>query len=345
VLALLACPNGFAAAPGPTVALLTFASFTNFTRTTNAAETVLTSPALDPGLTWDELIVSWNAMTNVTLTVEARAQSDSEPARWFNLGRWSGDPNLGLRTSVNGQRDDIGHVETDTLSLVKPARKAVVRVTLRGPESGLKYLAVCFANAHAVAASRVADKAAWGRMVDVPVRSQADYPEGVDKWCSPTSTTMLLAFWARDLKRPELDFDVRVTAAGVFDPGWAGTGNWVFNTAFAGAQTGIRACVARFEDVSQLEAWTQNGIPVAVSVSYGLLKGGAKPLPGDGHIVVVCGFTIEGEVVANDPGVRQERVRRTFPRADFVRAWERSHRTAYLVWPEVQNVPRPVGGR
>jgi hypothetical protein len=229
--------------------------------------------------------------------------------------------------------------------LVKPARKAVVRVTLRGPESGLKYLAVCFANAHAVAASRVAEKAAWGRMVDVPVRSQADYPEGVDKWCSPTSTTMLLAFWARELKRPELDLDVRVTAAGVFDPGWAGTGNWVFNTAFAGAQTGIRACVARFEDVSQLEAWTQGGIPVAVSVSYGLLKGGSQPLPGDGHIVVVCGFTAEGEVVVNDPGVRQERVRRTFPRADFVRAWERSHRTAYLVWPEVQNVPWPVGGR
>jgi Peptidase_C39 like family len=330
------------AAPEPATALLTFARFTNFTCTANAPETVLTSPELDAGFAWNELIVSWNCTTNVALTAEARAIAEPGPTRWFNMGRWSANPVGGLRTSVNDQRDNFGRVETDTLVLAKPARKAQVRITLRGGADGLKFLAASFANTHTATEERRSDQSAWGRTLEVPVRSQADYPEGVTKWCSPTSTTMLLAYWARELRRPELEFDVRATVAGVFDPGWDGTGNWAFNMAFAGAQPELRACVARLTDVTELEAWTARGFPAAVSVSYAMLKGGPRPESGDGHLVVVCGFTAEGDVVVNDPGVRRERVRRVFPRADFVRAWERSHRTVYLVWPEGRAAPHPV---
>lgn len=329
----------------PTTALLTFSSFTNFTRTTENGATVLLSPELDAGLAWDELIVSWNATTNLTLVVEARGFTASGPIRWFTLGRWSGGPSQGDRTSVNRQRDDTARVDTDTLIVTKPSSRAQVRVTLRGPESGLKFLALSLADAHTRREPKPPHKSAWGQIAEVPVRSQADYPEGVTKWCSPTSTSMLLAYWAGQLQQSTLDLDVPTTAAGVFDQAWHGTGNWPFNMAFAGAQPGIRACVARLEDVADLEAWTLRGIPVAVSVSYAMLKGAPQAVPDDGHLVVVRGFTAGGDVAVNDPGVRRERGQRVFPRADFARAWLYSQRTAYLVWPETRPVPWPVGLR
>ena len=228
---------------------------------------------------------------------------------------------------------------TDTLVLVRPARRAQVRLTIRGPVEGLKFLACSFTDTRAVAVPDAPDRAAWGRTNDVPIRSQAEYPEGVKSWCSPASTSMLLAFWARELVRPELDADVREVAAGAHDPGWPGTGNWPFNMAFAGARPGLRACVARFDGLSGLEAWTKRGLPVAISVSYAMLKGAPRTEPGDGHLVVVCGFTPDGDVVVADPGVRRERVRRVFPRSDVARAWATSRRTVYLIWPEDRSVP------
>ena len=323
-------------------ALIAFARFDGFSRTVAGQETVLVSPELDAGFAWDQLIVSWNVATNVALAIEARGFLEGRPTRWYGLGRWSSDPSEAPRTSPDNQRDADGSVATDTLVLMSPARGAQVRLTVRGPGAGLKFLALSFTGTHAVAVPDVPDRAAWGRTNDVPIRSQTEYPEGVQSWCSPASTSMLLAFWARELGRPDLDIDVRRVAAGVHDPGWPGTGNWPFNMAFAGARPGLRACVARFDGLSGLEAWTKRGLPVAISVSYAMLKGAPRPEPGDGHLVVVCGFTPDGDAVIADPGVRRDRVRRVFPRSDVARAWATSRRTAYLTWPEDRSVPLDV---
>lgn len=287
---------------------------------------------------WNELIVSWNAATNVSLTLEARGWFGQRPTRWYPLGEWSAH---GPRTSAPANRDDDGEVQTDVLVLQQPADAAEVRVRLRGERAALQLVTLAFCNSRLTPPPRPPHTAAWGRLLDVPVRSQADFPEGVTKWCSPTSTSMLLEFWARQLRRPDLDLTVPATAAAVFDPGWGGTGNWPFNTAFAGAQPGLRACVSRANDLADLEQWLAAGLPAAASVSYTLLKGGAKAEAGDGHIVVVRGFSKEGDVAINDPGVRRSRGQRVIPRADFVRAWDYSKRTCYLVWPEAQ--PTPAG--
>ena len=332
----------FRVAADRATSLLAFARFDGFTRSVAGPETILVSPELDAGLAWDEMIVSWNVATNLTLAIEARGFLEGRPTRWYGLGLWSADPSKAPRTSPDRQRDADGSVATDTLVLTRPARRAQVRLTVRGPDAGLKFLACSFTDTRAVAAPDVPDRAAWARTNDVPIRSQAEYPEGVQSWCSPTSTSMLLAFWARELGRPELDADVREVAAGVHDPGWPGTGNWPFNMAFAGARPGLRACVARFDGLSGLEAWTRRGVPVAISVSYAMLKGAPRTEPGDGHLVVVCGFTPDGDVVVADPGVRRERVRRVFPRGDVARAWAASHRTVYLAWPEDRSVPIDV---
>jgi hypothetical protein len=321
--------------------LLTLTNFTEFTRTSGATsgEVTLTSPELAAGFAWNELIVSWNASTNVALSIAARPLRGAETT-YYSLGDWTSHPGpLSPRTSQKGQRSADGEVQTDTLVLKQPAEKAQVRVLIRGPENGLKRLSVAFSGTNGSTSNVTPFRAAWGVELPVPVRSQADYPEGLDKWCSPTSTAMLLTFWGEEAGRPDWIHSVPETAQAVFDPGWEGTGNWPFNMAFAGSHPGLNAAVARFTGIPDLEQWIAAGLPAAASVSYVMLKGGTQPVAGDGHLVVVRGFTREGDIIVNDPGVRHEKVRRVFPRADFERGWDHSNRTVYLVWPDGHRLP------
>jgi hypothetical protein len=304
--------------------------------TNSAGEWLLTSRRIPVEARWDELVVSWNATTNASLTVEARGWIGERATRWYPLGEWSAH---GRRTSVKSLKDDDGEVKTDILVLKQPADAAELRLPLRGERASLKLVTLAFLNSRLPTTPRPPHLAAWGRLLDVPIRSQAEFPEGVDQWCSPTATSMLLEFWAQQLQRPHLNFTVPVTADAVFDPGWGGTGNWPFNTAFAGAQTGMLACVSRFNDLTDLEQWLAAGLPVATSVSYAMLKGQPKAVDADGHLVVVRGFTKDGDVAINDPGVRRTRVQKTIPRADFERAWAHSQRTCYLIWPAAYATP------
>ncbi|MEQ1935977.1 MAG: C39 family peptidase, partial [Fimbriimonadaceae bacterium] len=119
--------------------------------------------------------------------------------------------------------------------------------------------------------------------------------------------------------------------------GWDGTGNWAFNTAFAGSVPGIRAYVARLWNIEQLESWIAREIPVVCSVSYDLLKGKGQKGKSDGHLVVLVGFTAEGNPVFNDPG--RNAVRMTYNRQDFELAWRSSGNTCYMIYPKLYAPP------
>ena len=293
-----------------------------------------------------ELVVSWNPRVGTTnaLRIEAQVRRGADWGRTWRIADWSPTPGP-ARTSLDGQSDSTGRMDTDTLVLRISAEAARVRVVdLAGGATvpPVSRVALSFwrpGGPESVAAVPPEPVPT----VDVPVRSQAEFPEGVDRWCSPTSTSMLLGHWASVLARPAMDRGVREVAAGVDDPAWGGTGNWAFNAAFAGSVPGLQAAAARLSDASDLRALVAAGIPVAVSVSYAQLKGAERPAKGDGHLIVVCGFGA-GTVVVNDPGVRLSRVRREFPFRDFDRAWAASHRTAYLVGPEDRPLPPSPSG-
>jgi len=152
---------------------------------------------------------------------------------------------------------------------------------------------------------------------------------------------MVLAYWSGVLKRPELDADVPAVAAGVYDPNWPGTGNWPFNTAFAGRFDGMRACVVRLADVAELERLVAARVPPIVSVSYDALYA-RSPDKGNGHLVVCAEVTEQGNVVINDPWAdfaKGDKVRQVVPRENFVKAWRHSRQTAYVIRPENWPVP------
>lgn len=303
---------------------------------TGSGRQVVLGP-VETELAWDELVVSWNFRGDAEdgLTVEAQVSYSDLETKWYILGQWAHAPGKHPRESVKGQRDENGNVETDTLKMKRPGGAVRLRLTTTQPSARIDFLGLSFCDSRAALAPLPPNTNAWGRILAVEERSQADYPEGINEWCSPTATSMLLAYWADRLKRPELRYSVPETARAVHDPNWPGTGNWPFNTAFAGWHPRIRACVARFSDVSEMEDWIEAGLPLAFSVSYGLLQGKAER--GGGHLLVCIGFTENGDIVCNDPGRRQ--VRQIYKRENLVKAWAESENTVYLVYPEGAALP------
>ncbi len=321
-----------------------FTSFQNFQTETNSTGIVLISPPIDPAIEWNELIPSWN-YTNLNggLICEIRVRYGDRLTKWYCLGRWASNSEKYPRESVKHQKDDDGDVATDTLEMKQPAKAVQMRITLSGTGSstaGLEFLGLSFSNTKTAFDPLPPNTNAWGKSLTVKERSQANYPEGISSWCSPTSTSMLLSFWASQLNRPDLDHDVPEVALAVNDPNWPGTGNWPFNMAYAGEHHGIRAYVTRFRDVSELETWIEKEIPVAVSLSYNLLKGKAEG--GSGHLVVCIGFTEQGDPIFNDPGRKQ--VHQVYKRENLIKAWAESHNTVYLVYQVGAALPRNLYG-
>jgi hypothetical protein len=234
-------------------------------------------------------------------------------------------------------------MDTDTLILNQPATAVQIRVTLGGTNGGrprLKYLGLSFANTKTAPAVRLPNRAAWGKIVATPEHSQHGYPNEKG-WCSPTSLSMVLSRWAEVLDHPEMNLTVPEVAASVYDQGYAGTGNWAFNAAFAGSFRGMRSCVTRFDDLSEVEDWIAAGLPVIMSTRWDWLQPG-RPPDTDGHLVVCIGFAENGDVVINDPATRLDKgqsVRRIYKRENVIHAWTKSHNAVYLVYPETAKIP------
>ena len=290
---------------------------------------------------FDQLIVSWNIkdQSGQAYTIAVRVRHALGWSRFYELGQWSFGEWEPSRTSINHQRDEFGRVSTDTLVLKESVREFQIRIQCDAPsgwEESLAFVGVSLLNAKEPSLEDRPDQAAWGIELAVPQRCQLDYLSG-EVWCSPTSISMLLAHWANVLQRSDLLIPVPDLAAQVYDPGWGGTGNWPFNTAYAGSFPGIRAYVQRLGGISDLEKFISAGVPVAVSVAYSVLKGEPKRAS-DGHLIVCIGFTATGDIIVNDPA-RKPEVRWVYPRSDFFRAWSKSHNTAYLVHPEAISSP------
>ncbi len=327
-----------------------FIGFDNFSafRTSpgaRAGETVLTSPEIAARIHWNELIASWNAdMPRAAyLRVEVRALYPASLTKYYTMGLWSVDTNRYPRESVLDQKDPDGDVKTDTLILARPCNRLQIRLTFGGDDGEqpkLKFLGLDLADTAATPPTLPSNPAALGRTIPVPERTQMTYTNGA-ALCSPAAVSMVMAYWASQLHRPELDHDVPDIANAIYDPKWPGTGNWPFNTAYAGSFRGVRAYVTRLSDLSEVEDWIAAGIPVVISVSSYLTNDRTSG-PDNGHLIVCVGFTETGDVVTNDPGVsvrRNVRARRVYARQKVAKAWSKSKNTVYLIYPETTRIP------
>ncbi len=161
-------------------------------------------------------------------------------------------------------------------------------------------------------------------ILDVPARSQYQGAQEQRGWCSPASLAMIHAFHG-------IDQPVEQIARAVFDRAYNGTGNWAFNVAYSG-RLGFRGVVAHLCNLDHAARLIERNLPIAISYSWsdGELPG-APLARSDGHLVVLRGFTREGDCAINDPAAPNVRV--VYPRTAVERIWQRNEGVAYVVAP------------
>ncbi|MEC3979607.1 peptidase C39 family protein [Amycolatopsis sp. H20-H5] len=311
-----------------------------------------TSPSHRQGFDATQLIASWNAKTpaGTWLQVEAQGRTAAgAETTWYVLGRWaSGDADI-QRTSVDGQDDANASVDVDTLSTKTGVtlRSYKLRISLYR-EVGSR--ATPTVTALGAMTSQVPDRfdvaatkpgRATGIELKVPAYAQnlhkGQFPEyggGGENWCSPTSTEMVAEYWGKGPKPADLtwipkdyvDPSVAYAARYTFDYAYDGTGNWPFNTAYA-ASLGLKGHITRLHSLNELENYIARGIPVITSQSFLSSELDGAGYGTSGHIMVVVGFTKDGDVIANDPASSSnDRVRNVYKRAQFEKIWQRTKR-------------------
>lgn len=337
-------------------------------RTARYDRATWTAPVVWTGFLVDEIVPSWTGDTpeGGWLQVELRGWDEGTPSTdWYVLGRWAADDTAIHRTSVPGQTHDEAWATVDTMGALRSAITGwQARVTLfrRTDVTAGPVLRTVGAVASAEdvdppdpPAATAAAGAARGRVLDVPRYAQrlhgggeTRWGGGGDSWCSPTCVSMVLDFWGAG---PAPDRYAWVTppgprpvvvhaARGCYDHAYAGAGNWSFNTAYAGLY-GVDALVTRLRSLAEAEEFVAAGIPLVVSAAF---RAGEVPgLDYDtrGHLMVLVGFTADGDPVLNDPYASDDDgVRRTVDRDRFQAAWlGGSGGLAYVIRPA--SVPLP----
>lgn len=304
---------------------------------------------METGIPFDQVVVSWNAVTppNSYLTAYIRVRSGGYWSRRFTVCIWNSDNRPVKRTTIDPQEDDIAKMGSDTLFLKKQGDAFQVSAKLSTLDGrtypALKLLSVDIVNSKAPKDRLHARKSVWGK-VDLPVPeiSQLSVPRG-SVYCSATSTTMVLNYWAEKLSRPDLAVKLQTGVDHIYDYEWGGTGNWAFNTAYAGEFEGMKAYVTRLRGIPDVEKWVAKGVPVTISIDYNVIrerKGGRM-----GHLMVLKGFTEDGQCIINDPYHKPEEgesARRIFSRKAFENSWLTnvgSLGTVYLIYPEGWEIP------
>ncbi len=316
-----------------------------------------TSPVyatLDP---FDTLLPSWEAETpaGTWTELEVRVRSEGSWTPWFSIGVWASETGNVRRHSVGGQRNGAWEVLTDTLRSNGAAFADAYqyRLTLFAEQLGVspkvRGVNVTVSDSNRHEENLGVAGAGWrGSELAVPARSQMVYPEGGEAWCSPTSLSMVMAYWAGATGNPSLDQSVPAVAAGTYDHTYQGWGNWSFNTAYASSYD-LKANVNRLSSIEQVERWVELGVPVVASVAWDNTFGevglsGAPLARSDGHLLVIRGFDGSGNVIVNDPaGSDETQVRRVYSRDEFARSWfSGSGGVVYLVYPRSWSIPHPA---
>jgi hypothetical protein len=328
-----------------------------------------TSPEVSPGFDLTELVASWNARTppGTWLEVALQVTTPDGPSRWYVMGRWAETDQDIRPTSVPGQSDARADVRVDRLRLRDDARATSyrLRVTLLRRVGSTDTPSVSLLGC---VASRLTDNGvgvtppgpALGTVIDVPRYSQqvhlGEYPQwadGGEAWCSPTSTSMVLAHWGLGPSRSEYawvdeglsDRFVPYAARHTFDHAYDAPGNWSFNVAYA-ARFGTVAFVTRLRSLAEAERFVAAGIPLVVGVAFTRAELDGACYDTTGHLAVLVGFDERGDVVVNDPASQcaadNGAVRTTFGRAAFERAWMRmSGGITYVIHPTGVALPQP----
>ncbi len=273
---------------------------------------------------FNTLVASWNVNTPGKTNIEVFIQVKVEDkwTMWYSYGQWSQNNDSG---SVRNQSDKFGELSIDTLEIFcgKYANALRYKVQLKREDEivespSIKAIYITM-NTSSKNINEPSKDINYLVELDLPERTQMTVAEIGDRICSPTSVSMVLEYYGKDISTEEV-------ASGVFDNEADIYGNWSYNASFAGME-GLNSYVARFNNVDEIKKKITEGIPVIASIktkSKDALFGAPQAYP-NGHLIVVRGFKEkDGEeyVIVNDPASPQiKNVRREYKLSEFETAW------------------------
>jgi hypothetical protein len=253
-----------------------------------------------------ELVLTWNALTpkQTWLHIQFRVKNETDDwSNWFDLADWR----RAAPSERNANDDAYGVLEVDILKASKDFHYVQYRIGFYTEALGvaptLKTVSLAYTQPNAVKDKKVAVEAPVGKktILSVPWLSQlrTDHVDDYDLInagvCAPTSITMAMNYYGKK-------FTVGDIARYAHDPIADIYGNWAFLVATAG-ENGFQAWVERFRHWKEVRRYVDKGVPVIVSVAYPKGTFSAAPdAESPGHLMVVKGFTKEGNVLVNNPG-------------------------------------------
>lgn len=284
---------------------------------------------------FSQLIFSWNAFRPAVgyLKFEGRVRNSITKKwyPWHEMINWGKNVQRSFfNKSKHGSHYDYVRLE---LPYGEFADAFKIRVIAHNGAviSSLMQLAVTFSNFSLFipeSENYYKNKLSSIKIVGVPKLSQMVLNhERFENICSPTSMAMLTGYITKQKINP-VNF-----ANSVYDKELDTYGNWLFNVAHAFEVANGLAFfhVARLNSFRDLYSYLKKKIPVVVSVR-GVLRGAPKASYSAGHLIIVIGYNAKNNhVICHDPASPNHgEALKSYKLKDFLIAWERSHRLAYI---------------
>lgn len=284
-----------------------------------------------------QLIFSWNALRpkqgHFSFYVQVRDAATKKWGSWHRMVDWGKDVQRSYLSKSDGFSSYV-HVRLETDNKKNAdAFRIKVEPQKSAPLSLVRNVSVALSdfNNFKVESHKNVDSSLGSiHLSNIPSIAQfALEHEDKGRICSPVSCSMVVHYMTGQYKDP-LDF-----AAGVFDVGLGVYGSWGCNMAHAFEHSDGKThfFVRRMNTFADIHQQLVQALPVVVSIR-GSLPGALKPFP-HGHLMVVVGWDSNArEVLCHDPASdNHDTVFKRYPLEHFLRAWESSHRLAYIVEP------------
>lgn len=277
---------------------------------------VIVSKSIKAPFSFNSIVLSLSAKLDKDAAVLLQASVKTEEG-------WSGLYKLAYisqnyKKTFEPQNDDFAKTDVEVLLPKKPATHFKYQITVLGKVK-INMLCAALTNSSAFYDEELAQETLDLKDFEIPVPqiSQKEFEDKAlaNKICSPAALASVLNYYGKKVT-------LKDTIAAVYDEGAKIYGTWPLNTAFA-AQLGLSAFTVRCCSLAQAEGEIYKGKPLTVSVAY--KKGGLKnaPTPSTaGHLLVICGFDKDGNIIAMDPAAKTAaQTRRVYDRKQFAEAW------------------------
>ena len=268
-----------------------------------------------------ECILSWNTdhrpSTQVTFDISSHFADGW--STWTRAGTW------GPAACVYNDGDPRINVEIDVVTLKEPAD--AVRLRIRSLNGRLPAQRLVLAVTTGRQRVHVPPQTLPSEfLIPIPFHSQFEEdPAIAQRICGPTSLAMVLRSLGRKVRPAEV-------AAAAFDPEHVIYGNWAYLVA-AASEFGTVAWIERCNSLIAVQEKLAAGYRVILSVAYDEGELDGAPVPqSSGHLLVLRGWTSEGDPIFNDPAFRDgEGEGVVYPRKQFETLWLRHGGATILV--------------